>query len=79
MSTKNVESIDLESPASARRRGGADRQAEEENIVASDIIYDIDTAPPWHLAMVLGFQVRNLRGTIDLCYVEENATFTNLS
>ena len=59
MSTRDVESLDLESVGSSRRRDGGQEAEEAENkeVTSSDILYDIDTAPPWHLAMVLGFQV----------------------
>ena len=63
MSTRDVESVDLESVDTRRSRDDLDDVSGEEDgnnaqrPSESDILYDIDTAPPWHLAMVLGFQV----------------------
>ena len=39
-----------------------DRQSqdvEKEQPSSSNLMYDIDTSPPWHLAVMLGFQVRS--------------------
>ena len=39
-----------------------DRQrqdVEKEQPSSSNLMYDIDTSPPWHLAVMLGFQVRS--------------------
>ena len=47
------ESIDLERVGSRD-----DDQHEDEKNNSNNLIYDIDTAPPWYLSIVLGFQVQ---------------------
>ena len=62
--------IDLErlgqtSSSNGEERKGVhdeDRQSqdvEKEQAPSSNLMYDIDTSPPWHLAVMLGFQVRS--------------------